>query len=88
MEIDFHMIISIITSFLSTVVLIPQLWYSFHHDTKGLSIYFLIIQETSAIFWVIYSIILKELPMIISMGFYATSSTALLILKIVNLIKK
>ena len=80
---DFKEVISWITCVISIILLIPQTFKSFKENTtEGLSIYTLIIQFISSIMWVIYSVVLNEISMIISMSVYFILSLALLILKI------
>ena len=89
MVITFHLIVSSIASSSSIIVLIPQLWYSISkNNTDGLSLYFLMFQSFSAIFWLMYAFTLKEIAMILSEFFYTLSSILLLTLKIIHMIRK
>jgi len=89
MVITFHLIVSSIDSSSSIIVLIPQLWYSISkNNTDGLSLYFLMFQSFSAIFWLMYAFTLKEIAMILSEFFYTLSSILLLTLKIIHMIRK
>ena len=89
MLISFHLFVSSIASSSSIIVLIPQLWYSVSkNNTDGLSLYFLIFQSFSAIFWLMYAFSLNEIAMMFSEFFYTISSILLLTLKLIHLFRK
>lgn len=68
---------------LAVLLLIPQIIKSIKNkDTQSLSLFFLFLQMLSSIFWVIYSFILDEFPLIICMIIYCVESTFLFFYKI------
>ena len=68
---------------LAVLLLIPQIIKSIKNkDTQSLSLFFLFLQMLSSIFWVVYSFILNEEPLIICMIIYCLESTFLFFYKI------
>ena len=68
---------------LAVLLLIPQIIKSIKNkDTQSLSVFFLFLQMLSSIFWVVYSFILNEHPLIICMIIYCLESTFLFFYKI------
>ncbi len=89
MSFVFYTIVSTFASVSSVIVLIPQLYLSFSkNNTDGLSIYFLLFQSISALSWLLYAVLLKEIPMLFSESIYTMSSLTLLTLKLFHIYKK
>ena len=79
----YKLIFGWIANILAVLLLIPQIIKSIKNkDTQSLSLFFLFLQMLSSIFWVIYSFILNEFPLIICMIIYCVESTFLFFYKI------
>ena len=76
-------IVGYMAGFLTSIPLIPQIYKSYKmKSTKELSLLFLVISALGSLVWIIYGVMLKDMPLIISSSIFIVSEITLLIMKI------
>ncbi|WP_308149822.1 SemiSWEET family transporter [Spiroplasma sp. AdecLV25b] len=74
---------------LTSIVLIPQSYKIIRtRDTQSLSLYMYIIFELSATVWITFAILSNQPAIIVTNSIVAVLASIILILKIINIIKK
>lgn len=74
---------------LTSIVLIPQSYKIIKtRDTQALSLYMYIIFELSAVVWITFAILSNQPAIIATNSIVAVLAAMILILKIINIIKK
>ena len=76
-------IVGYMAGFFTAIPLIPQIYKSYKmKSTKDLSLLFLVISALGSLLWIIYGVMLKDMPLIISSSIFIVSEILLLIMKI------
>ncbi|WP_342275681.1 SemiSWEET family sugar transporter [Spiroplasma endosymbiont of Nebria brevicollis] len=82
-------ILSWIGAVLTSIVLIPQSFKIIRTcDTQSLSLYMYIIFELSAVVWITFAALSNQPAIIVTNSIVAVFASMILILKIINIIKK
>lgn len=80
---DLSQVFGFIGAFLLTITLMPQLYLTLKtKEVKNLSLGFLFLQELTCIFFLIYGLLLGEIPLIAANSITVTQSLILIILKL------
>lgn len=78
-----------LAAILTTVSFLPQVYKTWKSgDTSGISLLMYSLFVTGILFWLVYGILLNELPIILANSVTLVSSGIILILKIKSMFKK
>ena len=76
-------IVGYMAGIMTSIPLIPQIYKSYKTtSTKDLSLLFLIISTLGSILWIIYGLMVKDMPLIVSSCVFVLSEITLLLMKI------
>lgn len=89
MIVQFTTWVGSLAAILTTVSFLPQVYKTWKSgDTSGISLLMYSLFVTGILFWLVYGILLNELPIILANSVTLVSSGIILILKIKSMFKK